>query len=95
MPGARLPRQLRCDPEHTATERGYRETVATLHLELPDGGEYSLDVRSRDDIVQFVNDILARPATRAGSTRSRPMATGTRTSRCPGSARSASRGYFA
>lgn len=59
VPGARLPRQLRWDAERTTTERGQRETVATLHVELPDGGAYSFDVRSLDDIVQFVNDILA------------------------------------
>lgn len=59
VPGARLPRQLRWDAAHTTAERGHRETVATLHVELPDGGEYSFDVRSLDDIVQFVNGVLA------------------------------------
>ena len=59
VPGARLPRQLRWDAEHATTERGHRETVATLHIELPDGSEYAPDVRSLDDIVRFVNDILA------------------------------------
>jgi cold shock CspA family protein len=59
VPGARLPRQLRWDAEHTTPERGHRETVAALHVELPDGGEYALDVRSLDDIVRFVNGILA------------------------------------
>jgi hypothetical protein len=59
VPGARLPRQLRWDAAHTTTERGHRETVATLHVELPDGGEQALDVRSLDDIVEFVNGVLA------------------------------------
>jgi cold shock CspA family protein len=59
VPGARLPRQLRWDAGRTSLEAGHRETVATLHVELPDGGEYALDVRSLDDIVRFVNGILA------------------------------------
>jgi hypothetical protein len=59
VPGARLPRQLRWGAERTTTERGHSETVVALHVELPDGGEHSIDVRSLDDIVQFVNGILA------------------------------------
>jgi hypothetical protein len=41
------------------TERGHSETVVALHVELPDGGEYAFDVRSLDDIVEFVNGVLA------------------------------------
>jgi hypothetical protein len=59
VPGARLPRQLRWDAERKTAERGYREPVATLHVELPGGGEHALDVRSLDDIVQLVNRSLA------------------------------------
>src|SRR3954470_1363488 len=59
VPGARLPRQLRWDDERKTTERGDSGSVATLHVELPGGGEHALDVHSLEDIVQLANDSLA------------------------------------
>jgi cold shock CspA family protein len=59
VPGARLPRQLRWDDERETVERGDSASVATLHVELPGGGEHALDVRSLDDVVRLANDSLA------------------------------------
>lgn len=54
LPGAPVPRQLGWT-ERDTTELGYHERIATLQLARTDGGECTLDVRSLEDIIDFVN----------------------------------------
>jgi cold shock CspA family protein len=57
VPGATLPQQL----SWTRAEPGRgpaRETLGTLQVRMPDGGDRAIEVESLDDIVALVNDVL-------------------------------------